>query len=766
MNEELKEQLAEAFRAEGQQLLDKLGQLLADLSTTSPDKASELLTEIGRHLHTLKGASASAGFQEVRELVHSLEELLKRYRNPDEDQLFDLSGFMNDVIGVIKQVIAGEEMDLAAMQQMVQNYAENMKTAGTEKQPEEAEDSEQKEAPQYDEEEKTAESQTGANESEKVKSSSDASPRKNQPRKESGIFVQKEKLQAIHSSSSELSLIRRQAEHYTDDLKKFRNEFDDLVRRVISNNSKANQNGLQIDLKEQLKLFSSRLYRIEDSMVRYVSRMQSVSEDVGSRVKAISVIRARDYFEPLSRVVHEAAAGYGVRVAFHVEDHDAELDRILLDRLREPISHMLRNSVGHGIESAEERKAAGKPPTGTITLETAIHGDSALITLEDDGRGLDMDGIEARGREMGILKEGESLNQEQILEIICRHDTSTRKDVDEFSGRGIGMNVVQQEIRELRGTLDVETRPGEGTTFTIKVPLQISRFYGMMARSGNFRFGIPVDFVERVMKYEPDKVSTFMGKPVYEVNEEKVSLVEMAAILDTGIDRNEDADRDCILLNYNSRQLVLMVDELIEDLEMYLKSLPAQFRNQPVYMGVTMTVEGKLLPVIQVSEIFNRAEHKSHATAVVVTAEETRQDDTETETDDQSTTNRSSEENRDVILVVDDSPTTRILEQNILETVGYQVITATNGVEAMQTFRENDRIGLVITDIEMPQMDGLELSRTIRQESQKPDIPIIMVTSLKSEEDQQKGRDYNVDAYIIKGDFSQENFLKTVREFV
>ncbi len=763
MNEELKEQLAEAFRAEGQQLLDKLGQLLADLSTTSPEEAADLLTEIGRQLHTLKGASASAGFQEVRELVHSLEELLKHCRNPNEDQLFDLSGFMNDVIGVIEQVIAGEEMDTAAMVQMVQGYAENMKASATTGNPDDSEEPAQQETPQSDEGEKPAETQTGEKASEKVKSGPDVSSRKNQPRKESGIFVQKEKLQAIHSSSSELSLIRRQAEHYTDDLKKFRNEFDDMMRRVISKNSKADQGGIQVDLKEQLKQFSSRLYRMQDSMVRYVSRMQSVSEDMGSRVKAISVIRARDYFEPLSRVVHEAAASYGARVAFHVEDHDVELDRILLDRLREPISHMLRNSVGHGIESPDERKAAGKDPTGIIILETVIHGDSALITLEDDGRGLDLDRIEARGREMGIVKEGESADQEQILEIICRHDTSTREDVDEFSGRGIGMNVVQQEIRELRGALDVESSPGKGTTFTIKVPLQISRFYGMMVRSGNFRFGIPVDFVERVMKYDQEKVSSFMGRSVYEVNNEKVSLVDMASIVYAGSDRHEHTDRDCILLNYNSRQIVLVVDELMGDLEMYLKSLPAQFRNQPMYMGVTMTVEGSLLPVVQVSEIFNKAEQTSHAPA------EPPQNDTpepDVEADGQSIPKRTSGENRDVILIVDDSATTRILEQNILEAVGYPVVTATNGVEALQKLRENDRIGLVITDVEMPKMDGLELSRTIRHESQTPEIPIIMVTSLKGEEDLQRGKDSEVDAYLVKGDFSQENFLKTVREFV
>jgi CheY-like chemotaxis protein len=364
-----------------------------------------------------------------------------------------------------------------------------------------------------------------------------------------------------------------------------------------------------------------------------------------------------------------------------------------------------------------------------------------------------------KARRLGWEVSAEQLTDDQVLEILCESGVSTSTQTTEISGRGLGMDIVRDRIRELRGVLSMKSFDGQGSRFTIQVPTQVSTLRGISVLVGEYRFGIPQESVERILRLTPSEIRSINGKEVISWEEQTIAVLPLHHFVGAtnGISKSQKPLRYMLLLGYGDHKMALEVDEILTEVPFYLRPLGKQFEHVDHLAGGALMSDGSVLPVLDISALFNKTRMGG--------ASRIQHTELHTENGKQASSLDKSDKRQSRILVVDDSITMRTLEQNILSSNGYDVISAKHGREAQSLLKEYDDVGLVISDVEMPHVTGLELCKSIRA-GDNPDLPVILVTSLGSEEEKKAGMQAGADAYIVKGDFRQEHFLDTVQRYI
>lgn len=452
-------------------------------------------------------------------------------------------------------------------------------------------------------------------------------------------------------------------------------------------------------------------------------------------------------FDTLRRTVRDLAKEYGKDIDFVVNGSETELDRKIIERIGDPLIHMVRNALDHGLESAGEREAAGKPPKGTITLSAFYDGGCVTIALSDDGKGLSAERI----REKALAKrlyDADSLarmSRSEITNLIFLPGFSTSQIITDLSGRGVGMDVVRKNVvDDLKGTIIIETEEGKGTTFFLRLPLNLAVFPLFLVSVNGFACALPATSIVEMLSVRNDEIIEIVNKRAIRLREQIIPVEELAAII--GLSRETQGDRDerlLVIVRDGDEKLGLMVDEILGREEMVVKPLPPHLQGLRLVSGATIGEGNNIINVLHVPELFKQARElaepgrRAHAAA----------------------------EERATILVVDDSINTREIEKSILEAYGYFVVTAGDGQEAWEKTRD-EMYDLVITDVEMPRLDGFSLTERLRGDDRYRNIPVIIVTSREKDEDKKRGIMVGADAYIVKGVFDQSNLLETVRSLV
>jgi two-component system chemotaxis sensor kinase CheA len=424
---------------------------------------------------------------------------------------------------------------------------------------------------------------------------------------------------------------------------------------------------------------------------------------------------------------------------------DLEIDKRILQEIKDPLIHLIRNSIDHGIETKETRKQKNKPEKGSLRINVAQKDSGKIeIVIADDGAGINLDRIKGSALKQGTITEAQAaaLSREDALALIFASGITTSSIITTVSGRGLGMAIVREKIEKLGGTISIQTAPDEGTTFIILLPLSLATFRGILIQTAGQVFAVPTMNVERIQKLPLSEVRTVENRETIQLNGKAVSLVRLDQVLELSHKPSEEEDTfiNVMILSVGEKYLAFAINEMLYEDEILLKSLGNQLSRVRNISGATVLGSGRVIPILNVSDLIKSA-LKISAGGVRTAAKK--------------------EAKTQSILVVEDSITARTLFVNILESAGYNVTAAVDGVDAFTRLSEAG-FDLVVSDIEMPRMDGFELTEKIRADKRYGEIPVVIVTGLESPEDKKRGIEVGANAYIVKSSFDQSNLLEVV----
>jgi two-component system chemotaxis sensor kinase CheA len=429
---------------------------------------------------------------------------------------------------------------------------------------------------------------------------------------------------------------------------------------------------------------------------------------------------------------------------------EIELDRQLIDRLGDPLLHLLRNAVDHGIEDPDQRERAGKPRHGHISLSARQDAGSVIIEVSDDGGGIALDAIRDKVLKKGLVpaEQIQALSESEVIDLIFLPGLSTSAIISDVSGRGVGMDVVKRCIvDELQGVVEVDSRPGNGTRFTLRLPLSLAMMRVLLVEAGGQVFGFTGQQIARIVQLPAERMMEVAQRQVVVVDKEFIPVVTLSDLLSLP-SRQYASDENVLLavVQVRSEKLAIRIDALLDERDMVIKPLPPHLEYLDMVSGMVMTGDNALVSVLHAPILLDHARKARSG----VPAE------------DQPGQGRRVEPH---ILVVDDSLNTREIERDVLEAHGYRVTLAEDGRDGL--FKARQKVfDAVLTDVEMPNMDGFSLTTALREDERYHAVPIIIITSRQKEEDRRRGVEVGADAYIVKGDFDQSNLIEILKNIV
>jgi two-component system chemotaxis sensor kinase CheA len=528
------------------------------------------------------------------------------------------------------------------------------------------------------------------------------------------------------------------------------NSLSSMVAKVrdLKESWKMNQDKSAIaDLITEINAVASQLQK----SFRYdVNDLFSLADLLQDEVGHLRLVPASLLLRTLPRAVRDLSQQLNKNVELHIIGDDVKMDKLILEGLHDPFIHLIRNAIDHGIQTPQERIAINKSPQAHISIEIIDEGNEILIVFKDDGCGLNIDKISATALKKNLVTAAElaDMSVADISHLIFRPGFTTTDIITSVSGRGVGLDVVKSNLAELKGTVTVTSIPNIGTTFYLRVPLTLAGERGLIVTSANQSFVIPTHAILRISSLNKADVEQVEGHEVVRFDNHPILLRTLADILNLQkTERSTPSSLFTVIIKKEWRTLALVVDEVIGEREIIVKPLQAPLLHIPCIAGATLSSRGDVVLVLNANDLISRGTENNFTTILsenkeVVTAKNIKH-----------------------ILVVDDSITTRTLEQNVLENQGYKVTTALNGKEAWDLLQKQ-AFSLLITDVNMPIMDGFELTEKVKQSEKLNAMPVIIVTSLNSTSEKKRGIEVGANAYIVKSEFESSVLLQTISQLV
>lgn len=721
---ELGDDMIELFFLEVDDRIEALSVKLLEIEQRPGDV--ELLRDVFRDWHTIKGSSAMVALEPMTKLAHAAEDLVGQLREgtrsatgPVIDALLAALDALREIASqaqhgrVIRLVLTPlydrlRQPEAVALANVVATPPPPPDMAGADPQ-----------AP---------------------------SPRTN---KRQTIRVDFDKLDSLMNLIGELVLGRDSLSIAVSALSALSGELagEQQLSRILRNAERSDKGQLQV-LSEELGRVERVLVDIFQELDTSSGRLDSISADLRDSVMGLRMVPVAGTLRKHHRTVRDLANSLGKQVTLQLRGEDTELDKLLVEAMDEPLMHLVRNAVDHGIELPAERKAAGKEAEGTIHLSAMHKGNQVVIEIRDDGGGIDPERIRARALERQLItaEAAASMSRKETLELIFHAGFSTAEVVSEVSGRGVGMDVVRQTIiNRLKGTIDIDSELGRGSTFTLRLPLTLAIAQVLLARAGGETFAIPLDAVARTLVLPRNAIERIQDREFIPVKGQQVPLVRINRVLGLGTGHDDIAhELRVVLCEHGESLYALAVEALIAKKEIVIKSLGDILEDVPCAGGATL-IGDRCAIILDVAAVIRRAVQGTAGTGYAPPVGAARSDA------------RRAKDAEDVspspgapsVLLVEDSEVVREALRRLLTQAGYRVVTANDGVEGLAASKE-ERFDLISTDVMMPRMDGYELTRTLRKSAEYRDTPIIMVTSRGERIDRVRGFDAGVDEYITK----------------
>jgi len=483
------------------------------------------------------------------------------------------------------------------------------------------------------------------------------------------------------------------------------------------------------------------LARIGQDALRDSARQELDAASIRKDLRDLRMVPAAVALEPLRRTVREAAGRLHKEVELHISGGDIRLDRRVLQRLESPLVHLVRNAVDHGVEPPEARRAAGKPAAGRVEVRVESRGRRIGLVVSDDGVGLSAERIRAAAVAKGILpaEEAARLAEQETYRLLFAPGFSTASEITAISGRGVGLDVVQDAIARLQGTVQVSSVPGRGTSFDLDLPLTLAATTGILCRVAGEVAAVPADAVERVLRLGPADLGTVAGQAMARVASSQVPFASLAQVLGMPGGRPVAGEpRTALLLSLGGQRAALAVDDVLGEQEMVVSSLGRRAAGVAVLAGASVLDDGRVVAVLNAAELLRRGRPAAEGAQALPRAR---------------------------IVVADDSLTTRSAMKAVLEIAGFAVLPAADGEEAWELLADG-RTQLLVADVQMPRLDGLALTLRLKADPRLRRIPVVLVTSLDAPEDRMAGLRAGADGYLVKREVEGGRLLELVRQLL
>ena len=751
LDEALSKQVMASFREELAERLASINTGLLVLEEgVGPERREETLEELFRHVHSLKGAARAVNLKPIEELAHGLEDVFSAARQESislAPTLFDLLYRGLDLMGaVMGSMDAGYGVDPALD---LPGYLAQLTAVRLEQRIPPA-PVEEREAPLADD---VRGRPTPFGEA-PVQSWAAGT-----------IRVPTTRLDELMAQAGELLVARQRSDQRLEEVKelhgtvaRWQQYWHQVRERALGSLQRpADGDGghtLAFLMRNEDSLRS--LMTWLDEHIRHLSddttRLALVTDELQDGVRKIRMLPLATLLGTFRRMVRDLAREKGVEVNLEVQGADTEMDKQVLEQIKDPLMHLLRNCIDHGIELAEEREKQGKPRQGIITLSADRRGNVVVVEISDDGAGIDIAGVRDAAVRRGLLRPevAREMSTDEVISLVFLAGLSTSPIITEVSGRGIGLDIVRRNVEALQGRVEVHTVPGRGTTFTLTLPLTLVSTHCLLLRVVDQIYALPVSAVWRLIPVSRGEIISVEGRQAIRYQGHPLSLVYMADVLeqpDRGRPFDGEEPAPAVVLMAGGQQIAFLVDELLDEQEVVVKSLGGQLRRVRNVAGATILGTGQVILILNVTDLVRSTQRAAERPLPAPEGEPT------------------VEEERKVVLVVDDSITTRTLEKNILTAAGYEVRLAIDGEEALTALAEQE-CDLIVADIDMPRLDGFELTQRLKQSERYRELPVILVTSLESSEDKARGIAVGADAYIVKSTFDQDVLLDTIGQLI
>lgn len=451
------------------------------------------------------------------------------------------------------------------------------------------------------------------------------------------------------------------------------------------------------------------------------------------------------------KAVRDLSRDTGKETDFILQGEEVRIDKRVLEEMKDPLLHLLRNAVDHGIENPAQRRKAGKPARATLTLAvSAVEGNQVELRVSDDGAGIDVAAVKEVGLQRGLLtaEAAQKMTDPDALMLIFEPELSTSREVTEVSGRGLGLAIVREKAEALGGRIVIDSQPGKGTDIRITLPLTLATFRGVLIEADQRTFVIPTERVERVIRFQPADIATVEGRETLPHGGRALALVRLADLLHLPQNQTLAADgraQPALILGTGEHRVAFAVDAVLDEREVLVKTLRKPLLRVQHIAGATILGSGAVVPILSVPDLLKSARNGGRMARPAPAAQRPQV----------ATATKQ-------LLVAEDSITSRMLLKGILESAGYRVKTAVDGMEAFAMLRA-EPFDLVVSDVEMPRMNGFDLASRIRADRMLADLPVILVTALESREDRERGIDAGASAYLVKGSLDQSDLLEAVQ---
>ncbi|HYU42692.1 MAG TPA: response regulator [Vicinamibacteria bacterium] len=484
-----------------------------------------------------------------------------------------------------------------------------------------------------------------------------------------------------------------------------------------------------------------------DGLLRDHRALAAAVDGLHEETRRLRMMPAGSILEAFPGMVADLARARAKEADWHTLGTEIEVDRNVLESIRDPLLHLVRNAIDHGIETPAARKAAGKPGRGRVSVAfAALEGRQVEVRVEDDGAGIDLGRVRAaaaRAR-LGNAQEMEALTDDAALELLFASGLSTSAVITDLSGHGLGMAIVKDRVERLGGRVRVETRAGAGTTVRMTVPATVATFRGLLVRAGLRPVLLPLASVQRVLRVSPADVQAAGGTTAIRHEGGALPVGELAAVLGWAAPAPGSGKRPCVVVQGGDERAGFFVEEVLGEREVLVKEMaPPLLRVRHVAAGGLIGT-GELALILRPEDLVPGIRELSASASRTASVESTQPA---------------------AILVVDDSITTRTMERNLLEAAGYHVEVAADGIEAWAALKTRP-FDLVVSDVDMPRLDGFGLTARIRSEERLSDLPVVLVTALESREDRERGVEVGANAYVIKSGFDQSKLLEIIQRLV
>jgi two-component system chemotaxis sensor kinase CheA len=568
-------------------------------------------------------------------------------------------------------------------------------------------------------------------------------------------------LQAEQMIQSKIAFVQRTFElkNIYDFIESWKTELRKLEAR------RSGDNGLQV--KEIITWMNEKLDETERNIFTVTHAIEGDQRSLGRMIddhvesmKNILMLPVSTIIEVFPRLVRDLSRSQGKEVELITHGKEIEVDKRILEELKDPLIHLLRNCIDHGIKKPEKRLQLKKPSHGTITLTFAvIDGRNLEIRISDDGAGINVEKVISAAVKAGVVSKEhvEKLSIQESLALVFKSGITTSPMITDISGRGLGLAIVREKVENLGGKVFVESQPDVGTTFRLFLPLALSTVRGVLVKTAEHFFIIPTGNVQRALRVNSEEIKTVENRETILIDQEIIWIIKLSDVL--GLHNRTKAlssQKDktpsfphfiqIVVLTQGNYRIGFKVDEIIDEHQILVKKLGRQLQSVRNISGAAVLGSGTIVPVINVSDLMKSA-------LDFISMKRTTRNQIQAEVKVYK------------VLVTDDSITSRTLIKNILETAGYDVITAVDGVDAVTKALVGE-FDLIVSDVDMPRMNGFELTAKIRKDKKLSDVPVVLVTALESREDREHGIDVGANAYIVKSSFDQSNLLEVIKKLL